>query len=201
MIVKTYPYGPLSSNMYFLSADSGCFLIDPSVSPHVIEDDLPGKIDYILITHGHFDHIYAVDQWAQRFPEAKIYCSSDDFICFEDPSYNSSHDFFERCEYKTRPLAVETLKLDGFSVIHTPGHSKGSVCYLFEQGEQKLMFTGDMLFAGSIGRTDLKGGEEAKMMESIGVLKKLSSDIIIYPGHGPSSILNKEFLNNPFFNL
>lgn len=201
MTVKTFPYGPLSSNMYLLSTDSGCFLIDPSVSPKHLEGEIPEQIDYILITHGHFDHIYAVDEWAELFPEAKVYCSLADLLCFEDPSYNSSHDFFENCSYKTRPSDVEGLKIPEFTFIKTPGHSKGSVCFIFEQGDEKLIFTGDTLFAGSVGRSDLKGGDEKELMASIRVLKSLNPDFVVYPGHGPSSTIKRELVINPFFNL
>lgn len=201
MTVKTIPYGPLASNMYLLSIDSGCFLIDPSVPYEHMGDDIPSKIDYILITHGHFDHIYAVDEWAGRFPQAKVYCSPKDFICFEDPSYNCSVDFFESVTYSTRPLDVNNLKLEGLTVLNTPGHSPGSVCFLFEQGEQKIMFTGDTLFAGSVGRSDLKGGDEKQLLSSVASLKTLNPDVIVYPGHGPSSTIKRELVINPFFNL
>ena len=79
MELKIFPYGPLSSNMYLLSTGSGIFLIDPSVYPEDLkQDDLPQKLDYILITHSHFDHINALDKWCEAYPEAEVYMSKDD---------------------------------------------------------------------------------------------------------------------------
>ena len=202
MELKIFPYGPLSSNMYYLDTDSGTFLIDPSVDPYRLKNsDLPSKLDYILITHGHFDHINAVDQWSSLYPDAKVYISEDDISALTDPEANGSSTFAELCSYNTKASDINGLSVDGLTVINTPGHSKGSVCLLFEINGVKLMFTGDTLFAGSCGRTDLKGGNEKEMLSSLKLLKSFDRSIKIYPGHGPSSSIESELKFNPFFNL
>lgn len=202
MELKIFPYGPLSSNMYLFNTDSGVFLIDPSVDPERLnESDFPEKIDYILITHGHFDHINAVDEWSYLYPQARIYISEDDMEALTDPVANGSAQFVCSCNYSSKADIIESLKLDGLTIIKTPGHSRGSVCLLFEEGGTKVMFTGDTLFAGSCGRTDLHGGNDAQMCASLKLLSEMDPDIRVYPGHGPSSTIENERKINPFFNL
>lgn len=202
MELKIFPYGPLSSNMYLLDTDSGIFLIDPSVYPDRLnEDDLPNRVDYIFMTHGHFDHINALDKWCEMYPEAKAYISNEDMPSLTDPSTNCSYMFAEICKYKTIPMDYNELTLEYLRVIKTPGHTPGGVCLLFEVEGKKLMFTGDTLFAGSCGRSDLPGGNNSELMNSLSVLSKLEPDILVYPGHGPLSSIEEELSSNPFFNL
>lgn len=202
MNLKIIPYGPLSSNMYLLDTDSGIFLIDPSVYPDRLkEEDMPNRIDYILITHGHFDHINALDKWSELYPGAKVYISSEDLSSLTDSNNNCSSLFAEKCRYKTIPDVYENLDLDFLRVIKTPGHTEGGVCLLFDVEGNKIMFTGDTLFAGSCGRSDLPGGNNSKLMDSLRALSKLGPDIHVYPGHGPSTTIAIERKSNPFFNL
>lgn len=200
MNLKCVPYGPLASNMYFLNTRSGSFIVDPSVDPdRLSKEQIPEKIDAILVTHAHFDHINAVDKWHELFPSAPIYVSSKDIEAFTNPMANGSMFFAEKCTYKAKVSDIAELKLDNLKVIETPGHSKGSVCLLFDEGEEKVMFTGDTLFAGSAGRTDLWGGSGKELKESFGKLKELDPDIMVFPGHGPSSTIGEELEVNPFF--
>lgn len=200
--LRVFPYGPLASNMYLLSTDSGIFIVDPSVYPDKLKDeDLPEKLDYILITHGHFDHINAVDKWTEIYPEAKVYISAEDMDSLTDPVNNGSSYFAEMCEYKTVASDIDELDINGLTVIKTPGHSKGSICLLFDTDGKKIMFTGDTLFAGSCGRTDLPGGDDAEMRSSLKLLSGLDPSIQVFPGHGPASSIANELRFNPFFNF
>ena len=200
MELKCVPYGPLASNMYFLNTSSGCFIIDPSVDPdRLSKENIPEEVDAILVTHAHFDHINAVDKWHELFPEAPVYVSSKDSDAFSNPTANGSMFFAEKCTYKAKVSDIAEFKLDNLKVIETPGHSKGSVCLLFEEGEEKVMFTGDTLFAGSAGRTDLWGGSGKELKESFEILRRLDPDIMVFPGHGPSSTIGEELVTNPFF--
>lgn len=202
MNLNIIPYGPLSSNMYLLDTDSGIFLIDPSVYPERLkEEDLPERIDYIFMTHGHFDHVNALDKWCELYPDAKAYISSEDMSSLTDSETNCSSIFAEKCKYKTIPEDFEKLDLDFLKVLKTPGHTRGGVCLLFDVEGQKLLFTGDTLFAGSCGRSDLPGGNNSELMESLRMLSKLDADILVYPGHGPSTSIGNECRSNPFFNL
>ena len=85
------------------------------------------------------------------------------------------------------------------TVIATPGHTKGSVCFLFDEGGEKALFTGDTVFAGSVGRTDFPGGSFKELSESVNKVKELDPELAIYPGHGPESTIGEEIRTNPYF--
>lgn len=197
MEVITIPYGPLVSNMYLIKTCSGTFLIDPSVYPEDIKLAIPQSINAIICTHGHFDHINAVDKWSAVFPEAHVFIHNDDKSCFNEPFYNCSSYFSEKCIYKTKPEDIKLLNEYGFIVVETPGHSPGSVCIYYEENGKSVMFTGDTLFKLGIGRADLPGGSEKMLISSLSKLSNFDLATVIYPGHGPSSTLQFELSNNP----
>ena len=202
MDVSVFPIGPLASNMYILDTGSNIIIIDPSVSPEKLgHSRLPSKVSHILITHGHFDHMNAVDEWKGSFPGSKVYISPEDLPAMKDPVVNGSRIFLDPLVYDCEPEDIFKTDIPNLTVIRTPGHTAGGVCLLFEEGGQKIVFTGDTLFAGSCGRTDLYGGDESLMLSSLSTLKELDPDTVVYPGHGPSTTIAEELISNPFFNL
>lgn len=208
MFVKVFRSGPLSSNLYLLFMESSYFVVDPCVSPDTVISDSEcagsmktRKFEGILITHGHFDHIFFVKEWHDRYPEVPIYLHPDDNEALSDPDVNVSSDFGESMIFDV-PVA-DVMKLDGkmtddtvLRVIPVPGHSKGGVLYLFDHDEDHVMFSGDVLFAGSMGRTDLYGGDDEQMRQSLRLISRIEPDHIVFPGHGPDTTLEYEKKNN-----
>lgn len=202
--IKTYPYGPLGSNMYALISDKGYIIVDPSVTPSSSGAD--SAPEAILITHGHYDHFAALGDWLALYPDTPVYIHSDDTDRLSAPESNCSGDFGMPFAVNVTTRPAESLKdmkfLGGditIDVIHTPGHCEGQVLFIVDDGEDKYMFSGDMLFRGSIGRTDLPGGNMRQMQESIELIKSFDYDYRIFPGHGMQSRLSFEKENNPFF--
>ncbi len=200
-IVKRVPVGMLDTNCYILkSPDSrNAVVIDPGADLTVIQDALhraDAVCRLILLTHGHFDHILAVgDLRGINIPVG---------IHEKDAHMLTERDMFSALiPYDPRPFepAEVTFSKEGeysvagfdFYVIPTPGHTAGSVCYVFDG----VMFTGDTLFKNSIGRTDL-GGSESDLMRSLRIIKNLPGDYDVYPGHDRPTTLSDERRNNPY---
>lgn len=201
MKIKCIPRGPLASNMYLAHLDNDVFVVDPSVDPDFLDEEI-NSLTAVLITHGHYDHIKYIDKWHAKFPEAPVFMCSDDASLAADPRTNSSYmdgaaktfDF----PYEDPKDAIKFGDLS-IRVIKTPGHTMGSVCYLFSDGGCDYLFTGDTVFAGSIGRTDMAGGSFELMQSSIELIKTLSPETFVFPGHGPDSTVGMEIKYNPFF--
>lgn len=198
MLVKSYPYGPLASNMYVLETCSGIFIVDPSVYPDDVVGVLPSHVDAIICTHGHFDHINAIDRFHEKYPDALVFIDSKDHNCLGDSNANCSAYFMNNCNYSTKVNDFSKFNFSGFTIINTPGHTPGSVCVFYSENDEKIMFTGDTLFNLGIGRTDFPGGSDNDMMLSLSKLKKFDFDTVIYPGHGSKSTLGYEVDNNPY---
>lgn len=178
------------------------YVIDPGLNGSTLIKFLKQNnlnVEMIFLTHGHGDHISDVPMILDNY-DAKIYAHRSDSVLFESAEKNHSPmisgkiiefqvDFFVD---EGNRIAVGNKVMD---VIHTPGHTKGGVCFYFEN----MLFTGDTLFKGSIGRTDLFGGNYDELLNSLVHIAKLDGETIIYPGHGPSTILRKELLTNPFY--
>lgn len=191
MKITTIPLGMLQTNCYILSEGDRCLVIDPGDEAGRVLSFLEKEgltLDSILLTHGHFDHVGAVKTLA-----ADTDCRV--FLCEEDlalprtmtagPLYHT--DFYGEGDNLT--LAGMT-----FEVLHTPGHTPGSVCLRFG----KHLFSGDTLFAGSCGRTDFPGSEPAAMVRSLHRLAQLEEDLKVYPGHGESTTIGEEKRYNPY---
>jgi len=183
MRIASICLGPLATNCYVLEFGGSVALIDPaedSPALRALIGDRP--VGWILNTHGHFDHTGG--DWA--FPEASVRIHAADL-----PLLVETH--------PDHPPVGETLAdgdavLGEFTVIHTPGHSPGSII-LVGAG---VLFAGDLLFAGSIGRTDLPGGSVNEMIASLRRLVQIPGDLTVYPGHGEVTTLEIERRCNPF---
>ena len=197
MKVKLLRVGPIGTNCYILEDDQTnlAAVIDPGDEPELIQEALEKEgveVRYLLLTHGHYDHTTAVPALHRVYPQADIYIHQAD-------ANGAGSTLF--------PLAgeVDDLKLydEGdvirlgdheIQVLHTPGHSPGSVTLKVED----VLFTGDTLFAGSCGRTDLRGGSYEQIMQSLKRLGELTGDFHVCPGHEATSTLERERRSNPF---
>lgn len=170
--IKKVVVGELFTNCYILECDDHVLIIDPGDDYAVIKKEIGNNIiDAILITHSHFDHINALQD----------FLNVDNYLVINN-NFNKSH------------LQVGPFTFD---IIKTPGHTRDSICFYFK--EEKFLFCGDLIFQGSIGRTDLDTGNSKDMQSSLNIIKKLPLNTIIYPGHGNSTNLSFELENNPFF--
>ena len=173
MKVDSICIGELEENCYLIEKDNQCLLVDPGEDLEAILKFIRGKdVIGILVTHSHHDHVGSLDELVKMY---------------HYPVF--SYDNLKEGKLNIGPFSTE--------VIFTPGHKEDCVCYYFK--DEKIMFTGDFLFRGSIGRCDLKGGNELEMSQSIEKIKKYDDDIVIYPGHGESSMLGIEKKLNPYF--
>lgn len=203
--IEAFSLGPLETNAYLLTTEDGQrgIIIDPGMNPKSlirrIEDV---KIEAILLTHAHFDHIGGVDA-IRKDKGCPVYLHALEADWLTNPNKNGSLRWPELggaiqsdpAEYdldEGQVLKVLDIQL---KVMHTPGHSPGSVSFLWENH----LFCGDVLFKLSVGRTDLPGGNQRDLIDSIhGKLFDLSDEVIVYPGHGPRTTIGYEKQNNPY---
>ncbi len=202
--VEALAVGPLEVNCYIVgcAATKAAVLIDPAGDAHLIEDAvarLKANVTAILLTHGHYDHLGAVSAMKTKYG-CPILIHHLDADCLTNPMLNLSALTGDAivCPKADRLLedgdaiVVGDLEL---KTLHTPGHTRGSVCFVLE----KLIFGGDLLFYGSIGRTDLPGGSFEEIENSITRrIYSLPDDWIIYPGHGEPTSVGFEKKHNAF---
>ena len=208
MIIKTFTFNPFSTNCYVVQSGEDIVVVDPSnQSEHehlqliAAIEALPGTLKRILLTHAHIDHIFGCARLASHF-EVGIEVHADEVLLLERAETQAAM-FGVELE---RPPAPASLIEAGspihfgdrtWEVLHTPGHSPGSVTFV--DREEGVAFAGDVLFAGSIGRTDLWQGSLPLLMQSIfGQLVPLGDVMRILPGHGPATTIGREVRANPF---
>ena len=197
MEVKVLQVGPIGTNCYILEDEKAraAAIIDPGDEAgrilQVIEAD-GVDVKYILLTHGHYDHTTAVPQLHKALPQAEIYIHRADANGAGSQLFPLAGQIPDLKFYDEG----DTLALGDMiiQVLHTPGHSKGSVT--LKVGD--VLFCGDTLFAGSCGRTDLAGGSYAEIMASLKKLGQLPGDYHVCPGHDVTSTLERERRSNPF---
>ena len=180
-----------------------CVLIDPADSQDEISrmiDESGCSLKGILLTHGHFDHIMAADAVRDKYG-VKVYASCDEKNTLEQPHINLGEAYGLKLSVKADVWHKdgEILKLAGFDIeaLHTPGHTEGGSCYYVR--EIGVLFSGDTLFCGSVGRTDFPGGSMSEIVRSIKEkVMVLPDDTKVYPGHGEGTSVGYERENNPF---
>lgn len=203
--IETYSLGPLQTNAYLLRGeDEGrAIIIDPGMNPAPLLRKIEGlDIEAILLTHAHFDHIGGVEEIRQA-KKCPVYIHPIESDWLTTPKLNGSLMWPE----VGPPISTSAAEYDlaegqklhflghDFTVYHTPGHSPGSVSFLCGND----LFSGDVLFRLGVGRTDLPGGREVDLYNSIrGKLFNLSDEVKVYPGHGPRTTIGYERANNPY---
>ncbi len=198
------PVGKLQSNCYiiYLKESKKALIIDPGEQgPTIVKTikELNLKPSWIILTHGHGDHIGAIGFMKDQF-DLKIAIHRDEELMLSDARANLSGIFGEPVLAPPADKLLDDgdeIDFEGLTikVLHTPGHSPGSVSFLLDNH----LFTGDALFKDTVGRTDLPGGSHVKLTQSIrDKILVLNDDIIVYPGHGPTTTVGEERRNNPY---
>ena len=199
--IITLSLGDYQTNCYIVSAKESktCAVIDPGYNVPMILDSLQAlqlTPDAILLTHGHFDHVGAVENLVKATGCA-LWMHEGDYALPNNPTfarfYPLANSIFTEIHFCQEGQVISAGGLE-FTVWSTPGHTRGSVCYACKDA----LFTGDTLFTGSCGRIDLPGGDYKAMLSSLARLGTLSKDYRVFPGHGSSSNLSREQQFNPY---
>ncbi len=210
--LQTIPSLPFAENTYVahLVGRQDCLVVDPGTEPDKIFDYLDEQgltPAAILNTHGHGDHIAGNEPLKQRWPDCPLVIGAGDAPLLTDPRLNMSAGF----GFDLISPEADLLVHDGdfyeaagirLLVLETPGHSPGHVVFVWQDQTPVQVFGGDVLFSGSIGRTDLPGQSGQQLLTAIHEkLFTLPDDTVVYPGHGPRTTIGKEKRSNPFVGL
>src|SRR4051794_1505712 len=225
VLLTSFPAGPLAANCYVVARGpgAGCAVVDPGMdamgSLRQVVSEANLKPEAVLITHGHFDHMWCAQDVAAEF-DCPVWIHPADRHLLSDPmaaisgesasmlraQFGLSDDveFVEPTDVRDAVDGAQ-IEVDGvtFTVDHVPGHTPGTVFYRIDwdgpEPVSQVMFSGDFLFNGSIGRTDLTGGDHGQMQDSLrDRILPLADDIVVLPGHGPQTSIARERATNPF---
>ncbi len=202
---KIMPLGAIGANCVVLWQDpAAVWIVDPGADPEAIDAFLDKRgltPALVLLTHGHFDHIGALDGLLSRHPGLPVHVGPGDVPMIGHPQNAWPPDYVA----VKKPASLVADLVDGatltaggltMQVVATPGHTPGGACFLF--AEQKLLLTGDTLFAGSCGRTDFPGGDSRQLNASLRRLAGLDPELTVVPGHGSVTTIARELAGNPF---
>ena len=202
---RIMPLGAIGANCVVLWEDpAAAWIVDPGADSEAINAFLEKKgltPALVLLTHGHFDHVGALDGLLARYPNLPVHIGPGDVPMIGHPQNAWPPDY----EVVKKPASLVADLVDGATltaggltmrVIATPGHTPGGACFLF--AAQKLLLTGDTLFEGSCGRTDFPGGNQRQLNESLRRLAGLDPELTVVPGHGSITTIAREVASNPF---
>ncbi len=205
MNIQNIVVGAFEVNCFIITSDSGyALIIDPGSEAVNIDQIISSKklmVSGYLLTHGHMDHISGLSELHAKHP-APVYIHQAD-LKWAFTAENAMPPFYPAPD---KPTQMQTIDIeDGqvhsvndleFKIITTPGHTPGGVCYYFVK--QSILFSGDTLFSGSVGRTDINGGNTNILAKSLKKLVALPEDTVVYAGHGPATTISKEKRTNYF---
>ncbi|MGP1434508.1 MAG: MBL fold metallo-hydrolase [Catonella sp.] len=209
--VEKLVLGAVNTNVYLIFYNGNCIIIDPSDEAEKIIaliEEKGARPLAILLTHGHFDHIMAAPMLAEKYG-IKIYAGEAERQLLQDSMLNLGKSFLGvdfTLEADKYLKGGDELEFEGFKlkVIYTPGHTVGSISFYSDDLEEnesfkRVIFTGDALFAGSIGRVDFPTGNEAVMRRTLtDVIKKIPQDTVVLAGHGMATTIERELSHNPY---
>lgn len=201
-IIKKFEVGPIETNCYAVmdKITKKIAIVDPGYYSQEILNwiyEEKAAVEMVILTHGHFDHILGLDM----FSDVLVYINEHDEEMLTDPEKNAGF-MINQKDFK-KPKNLKTIS-DGslinfsksqFKTIHTKGHTKGSCCFIFNE---EYLFSGDTIFKGSIGRSDLYGADPNQIKNSVRKILNLDKNYIILPGHGNTSTIMFEKNNNPY---
>jgi len=209
LIVECIESQPFGQNSYVAHAAAGndCVIVDPGMEPDLIVDYVREnrlRPAAILITHAHGDHIAGIPAMKQKWPDCPVVIGREEAPKLQDPWQNLSGQFGFPIVLPPAEVLLDdgdTYEIAGltFEIAQIPGHSSGHIVFIWRESDTPVVFGGDVLFQGSIGRTDFPDGSFAKLEQGIKhKLYTLPDDTIIYSGHGPATTIGREKRTNPF---